>query len=105
MTLPGTRFKTMERKCILQATLWSCGASAAGCWSWVWKRLPRAVKCVADGGACAGGVLLFACCGVPLVQHPLPAAADCVDNGLVLWQTKKAAVVSFIFPASTGRLG
>lgn len=112
MTLPGTRFKTNERKCILQTTLWSCGASATECWGWIWKKLPRAVKCVADGGACAGsrawegagGALLSACCGVTVVQHLLQAAVDCVDNGLVLWQTKKAAVVPFIFPAFTVNL-
>lgn len=67
---------------------------------------------MADGGACAGsrawegagGTLLSAFCGVTLVQHLLRAAIDSVDNGLVLWQTGKAALVSFIFPASTAKL-
>lgn len=108
MALPGTRFKTNEGKCILQTTLWSCGASATGCWGQIWISLPRAVKCAADGRACAGsragGMLVCACCGVTLVQHLLRAAIDCGDNGLVLWQTEKAAAVSFIFPAFTVKL-
>lgn len=58
-------------------------------------------------GAGLGRVLGEHCsllAAVSLVQHLLQAAVDCVDNGLVLWQNEKAAVVSFIFPASTAKL-
>lgn len=58
-------------------------------------------------GAGLGRVLGEHCsllAAVSLVQHLLRAAVDCVDNGLVLWQNEKAAVVSFIFPASTAKL-
>lgn len=58
-------------------------------------------------GAGLGRVLGEHCsllAAVSLVQHLLRAAVDCVDNGLVLWQNEKAAVVSFIFSASTAKL-
>lgn len=58
-------------------------------------------------GAGLGRVLGENCsllAAVSLVQHLLRAAVDCVDNGLVLWQNEKAAVVSFILPTFTGKL-